>query len=142
MKSQSRVIPRGDFSTTIPVVAALALYFFVQPKIGQEIVISFIAAWIAGYVLDSGITVKNSHLMCFEKNIVFPTLYKKFGVKTSLLAHFAIESLIVLIIPVLFMYDFGLAASSVVALAFGVSHVSAYISNCRIIKKYNASLKK
>ncbi|MCE2507138.1 MAG: hypothetical protein J4F36_11885 [Nitrosopumilaceae archaeon] len=130
----------GDISTTIPVVAALALYFFVQPKLGPEIVIVFFAAWIAGYILDYSITVKNSHLLRFERNLVFPVLYKKFGTVITLLVHFAIESLIVLMIPLLFTYGFGLAASSVVALAFGVSHVSAYVSNCRFAKRYSATL--
>lgn len=130
----------GDISTTIPVVAALALYFFVQPKLGPEIVIVFFAAWIAGYILDYFITVKNSHLLRFERNLVFAALYKKFGRIITLLIHFAIESLIVVTIPLLFTYDFGLAASSVVALAFGVSHVSAYVSNCRFAKRYSATL--
>lgn len=125
----------GDISTTIPVVAALALYFFVQPKLGPEIVIVFFATWIAGYILDYSITVKNSHLLRFERNLVFPALYKKFGTMITLLVHFTIESLIVVMIPILFTYDFGLAASSVVALAFGVSHVSAYASNCRFVKR-------
>jgi len=127
----------GDLSTTIPAVAALALYFFVQPKLGPEIVIVFFAAWIAGYTLDYSITVKNSHLLRFERNIIFPALYKKFGRVITLLVHFTIESLIVLMIPILFTYDFGLAASSVVALAFGVSHVSAYATNCRFVKRYS-----
>ncbi len=139
MKRQNRVI-LGDLQTTIPVVAALALYFFVQPEIGPEIVIVFFAAWIAGYILDYTITAKNPHLLRFEKNLVFPILYKKFGVMITLLIHFTIESLIVLMTPVLFTYDFGLAASSVVALAFGVSHVLAYVSNCKFVKKYNTSL--
>ena len=130
----------GDLSTTIPVVAALALYFFVQPKIGPEIVIVFFAAWIAGYILDYSITVKNSHLLHFERNLVFPLLYKKFGTMITLLVHFAMESVIVLMIPLLFTYDFGLAASSVVALAFGVSHASAYVTNCRFAKRYSATL--
>ena len=130
----------GDLSTTIPVVAALALYFFVQPKIGPEIVIVFFAAWIAGYILDYSITVKNSHLICFERNLVFPVLYKKFGTMITLLVHFTMESLIVLMIPLLFTYDFGLAASSVVALAFGVSHATAYVTNCRFAKRYSATL--
>ena len=130
----------GDLSTTIPVVAALALYFFVQPKIGPEIVIVFFAAWIAGYILDYSITVKNSHLLHFERNLVFSVLYKKFGTMITLLVHFAIEALIVLMIPLLFTYDFGLAASSVVALAFGVSHASAYASNYRFAKRYSATL--
>ena len=130
----------GDIQTTIPVAAALALYFFVQPKLGPEIVIVFFAAWIAGYILDYSITVKNSHLLRFERNLVFPALYKKFGTVITLLVHFAIESLIVLMIPLLFTYGFGLAASSVVALAFGVSHVSAYVSNSRFAKRYSATL--
>ncbi|MBI1663943.1 MAG: hypothetical protein IS860_10795 [Nitrosopumilus sp.] len=130
----------GDISTTIPVVAALALYFFVQPKLGPEIVIVFFAAWIAGYILDYSITVKNSHLLRFERNLVFPVLYKKFGRIITLLIHLTIESLIVVMIPVLFTCDFGLAASSVVALAFGVSHVSAYVSNCRFAKRYSTTL--
>lgn len=129
----------GNLSTTIPVVAALALYFFVQPKLGPEIVIVFFAAWIAGYILDYSITAKNSHLLHFEKNLVFPVIYKKFG-KITILVHFTIESLIVLMIPILFTYDFGLAASSVVALAFGVSHASAYVSNCRFVKRYSTTL--
>lgn len=140
MKSHNKVI-LGDILTTIPVVTVLALYFFGQPKIGPEIVISFFAVGIAGYILDYSITVKNSHLLQFEKNLVFPALYKKFGARISLLVHFAIESLIVLMIPILFTYDFGLGASSVVALVFGMSHVSAYISNRRFIKKHNMSLK-
>ena len=139
MKSQKRIF-LGDLSTTIPVVAALAFYFFVQPKLGPETVIVFFAAWIAGYILDYSITVKNSHLLRFERNLVFVALYKKFGRIITLLIHFTIESLIVVTIPILFIYDFGLAASSVVALAFGVSHVSAYVSNCRFAKKYSATL--
>jgi hypothetical protein len=138
MKRQNRFL--GDIQTTIPVVAALALYFFVQPKIGQEIVIVFFSAWIAGYILDYTITAKNSHLLRFERNLVFPALYKRFGVMTTLLIHFTMEALIVLMIPVLFIYDFGLAASSVVALAFGVSHILAYASNCKFVKKYNTAL--
>lgn len=78
--------------------------------------------------------------MRFERNLVFPALYKKFGVMVTLLIHFTMEALIVLMIPVLFTYDFGLAASSVVALAFGVSHTMAYASNCKFVKKYNTSL--
>ena len=139
MKSQKRIF-LGDLSTTIPVAAALALYFFVQPKLGLEVVIVFFAAWIAGYILDYSITVKNSHLLRFERNLVFAALYKKFGRIITLLIHLTIESLIVVMIPVLFTYDFGLAASSVVALAFGVSHVSAYVSNCRFAKRYSATL--
>jgi len=138
MKRQSQIL--RDIQTTIPVVAALTLYFFVQPKIGPEIVVVFFAAWIAGYILDYTITAKNSHLLRFEKNLVFAALYKKFGKMITLMIHFTIEALIVLIIPVLFTYDFGLAASSVVALAFGVSHILAYASNCKFVKKYNASL--
>ena len=134
MKRQSRIF-LGDIKTTIPVVAALSLYFFVQPKIGPAIVIVFFAAWIAGYILDYSITVKNSQLLHFEKNLVFPALYKRFGRVITLLIHFTMESLIVLMIPIMFTYDFGLAASSVVALAFGVSHASAYVSNCRFVKK-------
>jgi membrane-bound metal-dependent hydrolase YbcI (DUF457 family) len=137
-KKQNR-FPR-DIQTTIPVVVALALYFFVQPKIGPEIVVVFFASWVAGYILDYTITAKNSHLLRFEKNLVFPSLYKKFGAMIALLIHFAMEALIVLLIPVLFTYDFGLAASSVVALAFGISHVMAYASNCKFVKKYNISL--
>lgn len=127
----------GDIQTTIPVAAALALYFFVQPKLGPEIVMVFFAAWIAGYILDYSITAKNSHLLRFERNLVFAALYKKFGAKCSALIHFTIEILIVLMIPILFTCDFGLAASSVVALAFGISHASAYVSNCRFVKRYN-----
>lgn len=138
MKRQSQII--RDIQTTIPVVAALALYFFVQPKIGPEIVVVFFAAWIAGYILDYTITAKNSHLLRFEKNLVFPVLYKKFGKMISLMIHFTMESLIVVMIPILFTYGFGLTASSVVALAFGVSHILAYASNCKFVKKYNASL--
>ncbi|MEM4252408.1 MAG: hypothetical protein QXE84_02670 [Candidatus Nitrosotenuis sp.] len=138
MKRQNRFLK--DIQTTIPVVAALALYFFVQPEIGPEIVVVFFSAWIAGYILDYTITTKNSHLLRFERNLVFPALYKKFGVMVTLLIHFTMEALIVLMIPVLFTYDFGLAASSVVALAFGVSHIMAYASNCKFMKKYNTSL--
>ncbi|MEM3065319.1 MAG: hypothetical protein QW177_08095 [Candidatus Nitrosotenuis sp.] len=138
MKRQNRFL--GDIQTTIPVVAALALYFFMQPKIGPEIVVAFFSAWIAGYILDYTITAKNSHLLRFERNLVFPSLYKRFGVMVTLLIHFAMEALIILMIPVLFIYDFGLAASSVVALAFGVSHVMAYASNCKFVKKYNTLL--
>jgi len=138
MKRQNRFL--GDIQTTIPVVATLALYFFVQPKIGPEIVIVFFSAWIAGYILDYTITAKNSHLLRFERNLVFPALYRRFGVMVTLLIHFTMEALIVLIIPVLFIYDFGLAASSVVALAFGISHILAYASNCKFVKKYNTSL--
>ncbi|MCA2004108.1 MAG: hypothetical protein LDL06_05030 [Candidatus Nitrosotenuis sp.] len=138
MKRQSQIL--GDIQTTIPVVAALALYFFVQPKIGPEIVIVFFVAWIAGYILDYTITAKNSHLLRFERNLVFAALYKRFGKMITLMIHFTIEALIVLMIPVLFTYDFGLAASSVVALVFGVSHILAYTSNCKFVKKYNASL--
>ena len=129
----------GDIQTTIPVVAALALYFFVQPRIGPEIVIVFFAAWIAGYILDYSIMVKNSHLLRFERNFVFAALYTRFGRMVTLLIHLTIESLIVLMIPVLFTYDFGLSAISVVALVFGVSHVAAYASNCRFVKRYNVS---
>jgi hypothetical protein len=138
MKSHSRIL--GDIQITIPIVAALALYFFVQPKIGPEIVVVFFATWIAGYILDYTITAKNSHLLHFEKNLVFPALYKKFGAIVTLMIHFTMEALIVLMIPILFTYDFGLAASSVVALVFGVSHVMAYASNCKFVKKYNTSL--
>jgi hypothetical protein len=138
MKRQSQIL--GDIQTTIPVVAALALYFFVQPKLGPEIVVVFFSAWIAGYILDYTITAKNSHLLRFEKNLVFAALYKRFGKMITLIIHFTIEVLIVMMIPVLFTYDFGLAASSVVALAFGVSHILAYASNCKFVKKYNASL--
>ncbi|MEW6044215.1 MAG: hypothetical protein AB1608_08120 [Thermoproteota archaeon] len=138
MKRQNRFLK--DIQTTIPVVAALALYFFVQPKIGPEIVVVFFASWLAGYILDYTITAKNSHLLRFERNLVFPALYKRFGIMITLLIHFTMEALIVLMIPVLFTYDFGLPASSVVALAFGVSHVMAYASNCKFVKKYNTSL--
>lgn len=138
MKKHNRIL--GDIQTTIPAVAALALYFFVQPKLGPEIVVVFFASWIAGYILDYTITAKNSHLLCFEKNLVFPVLYKKFGVMITLIIHFTMEALIVLAIPVLFMHDFGLAASSVVAVTFGVSHILAYASNCKFVKKYNTSL--
>ncbi len=130
----------GDIKTTIPVVSALALYFFVQPRIGPEIVIVFFAAWVAGYILDYSITVKNSNLLRFERNLVFAALYKRFGRVVTLLIHLTIESLIVLMIPVLFTYDFGLSASSVVALAFGVSHIAAYTSNCRFVKRYSTTL--
>ena len=138
MKKQNRFL--RDIQATIPVVAALALYFFVQPKIGPEIIVVFFASWVAGYILDYTITAKNSHLLRFEKNLVFPALYKKFGAVITLLIHFTMEALIVLMIPILFIYDFGLAASSVVALAFGVSHVMAYASNCKFVKKYSTSV--
>ena len=128
---------RIDVRTNGPIVAVLALYFFVQPSLGMEIVAVFFACWIAGYLLDYSVTVRNNSLMAFESNLLFLFLYRRLGPRGALLAHLTIEASLVAVLPVLFTEDFGIAASSVVALTFGLSHVVAYTSNCRFVRRHH-----
>lgn len=124
-----------DTPIVVLLAAAISSYFFIQPAIGDELAVVFFASWITGYILDAGITVRNSKYIGYERNILFLYLYCRFGPAYGVAIHFLAESAIVFfMVPFLFTFGFGIAASSVVALAFGVAHVSAYVSNYRMIR--------
>lgn len=122
-----------DLRTAIPLAGCLATYFYFHPSFPIEISFAFWGVFAFFYFLDARITVCNSHLMEYEKNIIFPALYKRYGPKISPIIQCGIEIFIIVLLPFFFITKIGFSDSSVVALVFGLSHLLGYYSNKKII---------
>ncbi|HET8719457.1 MAG TPA: hypothetical protein VFM64_00485 [Candidatus Nitrosotenuis sp.] len=73
--------------------------------------------------------------MHHEKNLVFPTLFYKFGKKLSPVLYFTIEIIVMLLIVSLFEGRIVLDSISIMALVFGLAHLDGYVSNLKTITK-------
>jgi hypothetical protein len=122
-----------DLRTAIPLSGGLALYFYFHPVIPTELQSVFWGLFLFFYFIDARITICNSDLMGYEKNIVFPLLYKKFGHRISPIMQCGLEVLVMMLLTFLFTAKIGFSDASVTALAFGLSHLSGYLSNKKII---------
>ncbi|QLH09299.1 hypothetical protein DSQ19_07280 [Candidatus Nitrosotenuis sp. DW1] len=71
--------------------------------------------------------------MKYEKNIIFPILYKKFGNKISPIIQCGMEILIIVLLPFFFITKIEFSDISIIALVFGISHLLGYCSNKKII---------
>jgi hypothetical protein len=122
-----------DLRTAIPLAGSLATYFYFHPGLPIEISFAFWGIFAFFYFLDARITVYNSHLIEYEKNIIFPALYKRYGSKISTIIQCGIEVIITILLPFFFITKIGFIDSSIVALVFAVSHLLGYFSNKKII---------
>lgn len=124
-----------DILTAIPLAASLSFYFYLKPSISFEAALLFGGIWLLCFTLDAKITVTNAHLIRYEKNLVFPFLYHKFGSKLSPITQCTVEIVIMVLVVLLFEGQVLIASLSVVALVFGLTHLYAYVSNIMTIRK-------
>lgn len=122
-----------DLQTAIPLAGGLAVYFYFHPSFPIEISFIFCGIFALFYFLDARITICNSYLMGYEKNVIFPALYKRYGPKISPVIQCGIEVSIIILLPFFFITNIGFSDSSIVALVFGISHLFGYFSNKKII---------
>lgn len=122
-----------DLRTAIPLAGGLALCFYFRPILPMEVSIVLWGFFTFFYFLDARITVCNSELMGHEKNLVFPLLYKKFGQKISPVIQCVLEIVIMMFLTFLFTAKIGFLDASVTAFVFGLSHLSGYFSNRKLI---------
>lgn len=122
-----------DLRIAILLAGSLTIYFYFHPKFPIEISFIFWGAFAFFYFLDVRITVSNSYLMGYEKNIIFLILYKKFGSKISSIIQCGMEIFIIVFLPFLFISKIGFSDISVMAFVFGISHLLGYCSNKKII---------
>lgn len=122
-----------DLRTAIPLASGIALYFYFHPVLPMGISFAFWGLFLFFYFLDAHITVCNSDLMRYEKNIVFPLLYERFGHVISIVMQCGLEILVMMMLVFFFTVKIGFSDASVTAFAFGLSHLSGYFSNKKII---------
>lgn len=125
-----------DLKTTILMGSVLTLYFYFKPGIVNEFVMLFFSIWVFCFILDARITVSNVHLLNHEKNLIFPFLYCRFG-KIAVIVQFLIESMFVMLIGFIFEWEINIISISVVSLVFGITHLEAYFSNRKILRRVN-----
>lgn len=124
-----------DLKTAIPLACSLTLYFYFKPAIQAEFAYLFFGVWIFCFVIDARITVRNSHLMNHERNLIFPFLYSRLGRKTSIIAQSLVESTFIVMIGFIFESDIKLVPVSVTFLIFGLAHLEAYLANRSAVRK-------
>jgi hypothetical protein len=124
----------ADMRTTILMVAVLVLYFYFRPSVPEYLLPPFFAVWISCYYFDVQITISNLHLLEHERNLVFPTLYRKMG-KKVVLVQFLVETAAIVIIVMIFEHAINIDSIAIVSLVFGISHLEAYFANMFLIKK-------
>ncbi len=122
-----------DLLIAIPLSGSLTIYFYFHPKFPIEFSFIFWGVFAFFYFLDARITVSNSYLMGCEKNIIFSTLYKKFGNEISSITQCGMEIFIMAFLPFIFTSKIGFSDISVTAFVFGISHLLGYYSNKKII---------
>jgi len=122
-----------DLRTAIPLASSLATYFYFHPSLPIDISFTFWGIFAFFYFLDARITICNSHLIGYERNVIFPTLYKRYGPKISTIIQCGIEVIIIILLPFFFIIKIGFIDSSIVALVFAASHLLGYFSNKKII---------
>lgn len=122
-----------ELKTAVPIGAALALYFYLKPEISIWPSFLFFVVWISFFYLDVKITISNTHLMSHEKNLIFPSIHRRFGDVSPIIQCFIEITLIMLIV---FVFEQGISVSSlsVVFFMFGIAHLDAYLSNRRVLK--------
>lgn len=124
-----------DLKTAIPLACSLALYFYFKPAIQTEFAYLFFGVWVFCFIIDARITVRNSHLMNHERNLIFPFLYSKLGRRTSVIVQSIIESTIIVMIGVMFESKIEIVPISVAFLVFGMAHLEAYLGNLLVTRK-------
>lgn len=108
----------------------VGIYFYFRPEI-PGFSFLFFGVWAVAFCLDCIITSTKSHLITkHEVNFVFVWLYKVLKSK-SYFVQFAIELILITILPVLFLSEFDFVSSSVVAVCLGVSHFVAFYNNVK-----------
>lgn len=122
-----------DLRTAIPLASGLALYFYFHPSFPMGVSIVLWGLFSFFYFLDARITVCNSDLMGSEKNIVFPMLYEKFGHNVSPVIQCGLEIVIMTLLTFFFTTKIGFLDVSVTAFIFGLSHLTGYFSNKKLI---------
>jgi hypothetical protein len=128
----------ADMRTAIPMAAALTTYFYFRPTVPEYVTVPFLVVWITCFCLDAKITISNSRFLEHERNLVFPTLYRKLGGK-SVLIQFLIEAVFIVAIAVIFENVVNALSLSVVSLVFGIAHLEAYFANMSIVKRLGQS---
>lgn len=128
-----------DILAALPLAATLTFYFYFKPDIGFEVSILFVGVWLLCFILDAKITITNAKLMHYEKNLIFPLLYCKFGSKLSPIIQCMLEFIVMVFVVFLFEGQILVAPLSVVALVFGLAHLHAYVSNVMTVNKIKKS---
>ncbi|MEM2785914.1 MAG: hypothetical protein QW652_04535 [Candidatus Nitrosotenuis sp.] len=124
-----------EHCTSFVFTTLIGTYFFLQPRLEPLVSLAFFVFWMFGYFCDAWITIKNSpYIPRHEVNAIFAALYSRFGTK-SCLVQFLIEAVLVAIVPVFFAGILDVSASSVVAAVFGVSHLVAFYSNKKFMRR-------
>jgi len=125
-----------DLKTAIPLACSLALYFYFKPAIQAELAYLFFGVWIFCFVMDARITVRNSHLMNHERNLIFPFLYSRLGRNASIIAQSLVESAFIVAIGFVFESEIEMVPVSVAFLIFGLAHLEAYLANRFTVRKF------
>ena len=123
----------------------LFFYYLFDVTIPFFIIPLLYAAWIASFVFDMGITIQNRNLIeQHESNVVFQSLYVKFGTITAVLIQICVEISFVFLMPFLFdksNFMIDVQASSLIAVMVAVLHFTAWQHNKKTIKTINKNYK-
>lgn len=120
---------------TIAVAAIMIAYFILNPKIGQMQIVLFFFFWFVSFILDAWLTLANKHLIAkHEQNVLLPVLIQRYGTVPSVTIMFVIEIALMIVIPVIFLRSLAFESIVICALAFGVAHILAFISNLKFIE--------
>lgn len=122
-----------DLRIAILLSVGLVFYFYFHPRFPLEISLVFWSIFVFFYFLDVRITLLNSYLIECEKNMIFLTMYKKFGSKISSIIQCGIELFAIMILPFFFITKIEFYDISVIAFVFGLSHLLGYYSNKKLI---------
>ena len=118
-------------------VSPLFFYFwYAKPEIPVFVVLLLYAFWIIGFVLDMGITISSRHLILqHEQNVVFRSIYSKFGPIASILIQIMIEVAFVMFMPFLFTVNKSVDfhASAIIACIVGILHLMAWYYNRKFL---------
>lgn len=132
------MLPKFFFSqlyTALPFVATIISYFYFQPTIHFSLSVLFFSCLVLGFLCDAKITIKNSQYIAnHETNILFPTLYARFGPRTGCTIQFLFELLLVILVPLFFIEKLDVAASSVISATLGASHFFAFYTNKKFVR--------
>lgn len=112
-------------------IALVLVYFATLPKIEQPaITATFFIFWLLAYSCDALSTLRSRN-MAYETNRLFASVARVLGPVPALVVHFAVEVLFITFLPFIFLRTLSIEGSAFIAMAVGLLHAYAAVSNSR-----------
>jgi len=114
------------------------LHIFEVIEFSIPLIIGMLLFWICAILFDLHKTFTRKELLQYETNPIISYLLEKTTIKKTIIFYIAFQVMCIIFLPMIFFWQIDFVYSGIFAVFAGVIHITAGISNQRLIKDFDS----